>query len=35
LDETFAGVPAVVAEKKKQVSKAMQYESYKVRRDQK
>jgi len=35
LDETFAGAPAVVAEKKKQVSKAMQYESYKVRRDQK
>jgi len=33
LDETFAGVPAVVAEKKKQVSKAMQYESYKVRRN--
>jgi Ca-activated chloride channel family protein len=33
VDETFAGAPAVVAEKKKQVSKAMQYESYKLRRD--
>lgn len=35
VDETFAGTPAVVAEKKKQVSKAMQYESYKVRRNKK
>lgn len=35
VDETFAGAPAAVAEKKKQVSKAMQYESYKLRRDQK
>ena len=33
VDETFAGAPAAVEEKKKQVSKALQYESYKERRD--
>ena len=32
VDETFAGAPAAVAEKKKQVSKALQYEGYKTRR---
>jgi Ca-activated chloride channel family protein len=35
VDDTFSGAPAVVAEKKKKVSKAMQYESYKKRRDRK
>jgi len=33
VDETFTGAPAAVAEKKKQMSKALQYESYKKRRD--
>ena len=33
VDETFAGPPAAVIEKKKQMSKALQYESYKERRD--
>jgi Ca-activated chloride channel family protein len=33
--ETFAGPPAAVAEKKKQQAKALQYESYKMRRDKK
>ncbi|MBC2709659.1 MAG: hypothetical protein HGJ94_01180 [Desulfosarcina sp.] len=33
VDETFAGAPAAVAKKKKQVSKSMQYEGYKLRRD--
>jgi Ca-activated chloride channel family protein len=35
IEETFAGPPAAVAEKKKQQSKALQYESYQIRRDQK
>jgi Ca-activated chloride channel homolog len=35
VEETFAGPPAAVAEKKKQASKALQYESYKTRRDKK
>jgi Ca-activated chloride channel family protein len=35
VEETFAGPPAAVAEKKKQTSKALQYESYKIRRDKK
>jgi Ca-activated chloride channel family protein len=35
VEETFSGPPAAVAEKKKQASKALQYESYKVRRDKK
>lgn len=35
VEETFAGTPAVVAEKKKQNSKALQYESYQIRRDKK
>jgi Ca-activated chloride channel homolog len=35
VEETFAGAPAAVAEKKKQRSKALQYESYKIRRDKK
>jgi Ca-activated chloride channel family protein len=33
VDETFFGAPAAVAQKKKQVSKALQYESYKKRRN--
>lgn len=33
--ETFTGAPAAVAEKKKQRSKALQYESYQIRRDKK
>ena len=33
--ETFAGSPAAVAEKQKKASKAMQYESYRIRRDKK
>ncbi|BBO87299.1 vWA domain-containing protein [Desulfosarcina ovata] len=33
--DTFAGPPAAVAEKKKQVSKSLQYESYQKRRDKK
>ncbi|MCB2148855.1 MAG: VWA domain-containing protein [Deltaproteobacteria bacterium] len=35
VDETFAGAPAAVAEKKKQVSKALQYDGYQLRRDKK
>jgi Ca-activated chloride channel homolog len=35
VEATFAGPPAAIAEKKKQNSKALQYESYKVRRDKK
>lgn len=35
VEETFAGAPAAVAEKKKQVSKSLQYEGYKLRRDKK
>lgn len=33
VENTFTGAPADVAEKKKQRSKALQYESYKIRRD--
>jgi Ca-activated chloride channel family protein len=33
VEETFAGPPASIAEKKKQVSKSLQYDSYKQRRD--
>ncbi|WP_419663895.1 von Willebrand factor type A domain protein [Desulfosarcina variabilis str. Montpellier] len=33
VEETFAGPPAVTAEKKKRVSKSLQYDSYKSRRD--
>lgn len=33
--DTFTGAPAAVAEKKKQRSKALQYESYQIRRDKK
>jgi Ca-activated chloride channel family protein len=33
VDETFAGAPAAVAEKKKQAAKALQFEGYKLRRD--
>jgi Ca-activated chloride channel family protein len=33
VDDTFAGAPAVVAEKKKKMSKVLQYEGYKKRRD--
>ena len=32
VDETFAGAPAAVSEKKKQASKALQYDGYKTRR---
>ena len=35
VEETFAGPPAAVAAKQKQTSKALQYESYKIRRDKK
>jgi Ca-activated chloride channel family protein len=35
VEETFTGAPAAVAEKKKQVSKSMQYDSYQQRRDKK
>ncbi|WP_372680914.1 VWA domain-containing protein [Desulfosarcina sp.] len=35
VDETFSGTPAAVAEKRKQVSKALQYDGYKIRRDKK
>jgi Ca-activated chloride channel family protein len=35
VEETFSGAPAAVAEKKKQRSKALQYESYQIRRDKK
>jgi Ca-activated chloride channel family protein len=33
VEATFAGPPAAVAEKKKQTSKTLQYESYQIRRD--
>ena len=33
VDETFAGAPAAVAEKKKQAAKSLQYEGYRLRRD--
>jgi Ca-activated chloride channel family protein len=33
--DTFSGAPAAVAEKKKQRAKALQYESYQMRRDKK
>jgi Ca-activated chloride channel family protein len=33
VEETFTGAPAAVAEKKKQVSKSMQYDGYKIRRN--
>lgn len=33
VEETFAGPPAAIAEKKKQVSKSLQYDGYKKRRD--
>ncbi|MEE4608218.1 MAG: VWA domain-containing protein [Desulfobacteraceae bacterium] len=33
VDETFAGPPAAVAEKKKQAAKSLQYEGYRMRRD--
>lgn len=35
VDETFTGAPAAVAEKRKQVSKSLQYDGYQVRRDKK
>jgi Ca-activated chloride channel family protein len=35
VEDTFAGPPAAVAAKTKQTSKALQYESYKIRRDKK
>ncbi len=35
VEDTFAGPPAAVAEKKKQNSKTLQYESYQIRRDKK
>ena len=35
VDETFAGAPAAVAEKKKRVSKSLQYDGYQLRRDKK
>jgi Ca-activated chloride channel family protein len=35
VEDTFAGAPAAVTEKKKQRSKALQYESYQIRRDKK
>lgn len=35
VEDTFSGAPAAVAEKKKQRSKALQYESYQIRRDKK
>lgn len=35
VEETFSGLPAAVAEKKKQNAKALQYESYQIRRDKK
>lgn len=35
VDQTFEGAPAAVAEKKKQVSKSMQYDGYRLRRDKK
>lgn len=33
VEETFAGAPAAVAEKKKQTAKTLQYEGYRLRRD--
>jgi Ca-activated chloride channel family protein len=33
VEATFAGAPAAIAEKKKQHAKALQYESYQIRRD--
>ncbi len=33
VEDTFAGPPAAIAEKKKQASKSLQYDSYKLRRD--
>lgn len=33
VEETFSGSPSVIEEKKKQKAKALQYESYRVRRD--
>lgn len=33
VEDTFAGPPAAIAEKKKQVSKSLQYDSYRIRRD--
>ncbi len=35
LDETFAGAPSAVAEKRKQASKSLQYDGYQMRRDKK
>ena len=35
VEETFAGPPAAVAQKKKQASKALQFDSYRMRRDRK
>jgi Ca-activated chloride channel family protein len=35
VEDTFKGAPAAVAEKKKQRAKALQYESYQIRRDKK
>jgi Ca-activated chloride channel family protein len=35
VEDTFAGPQAAVAEKKKQNAKALQYESYQIRRDKK
>lgn len=35
VEDTFTGAPAVVAEKKKQQAKVLQYESYQMRRDKK
>ncbi len=35
VEDTFTGSPAAVAEKKKQKSKALQYDGYKIRRDKK
>jgi len=35
VEDTFSGPPAAVAEKKKQQAKALQYESYQIRRDKK
>lgn len=35
VEDTFRGAPAVVEEKKKQSAKALQYESYQIRRDKK
>jgi Ca-activated chloride channel homolog len=35
VEETFAGAPAAIAEKQKQRAKALQYESYQMRRDKK